>query len=159
MHIRQTRFAASALFIAIMLSTVASTAKQQPNAKAEPFSGAVAEQLMKQVRDGLTNRNVSTVLAAFDPGNTPNYNGFSDQLTAFLNQWDSIRVYYQIVSAAESRCGAAECGTASVQFEMEAEDALGQGPAMHRNAQLQLTFQRGDKGWEIVNLTPRDLFQ
>jgi hypothetical protein len=32
-------------------------------------------------------------------------------------------------------------------------------PAMRRSAQLQLTFQRGDKGWKIVNLTPRDLFR
>ncbi len=170
MHIRYARIAGVALSIAFVLTAAApsharqSPARQSPNNdESTSFTGAVAESLMRQIRDGLVARNSATVLAAFDPDNMPDYNGFADQLRAFLDQWDNVRVYYQIVNTAESpsnsKCGAAGCGMATVQFQMDGENALGQGPAMHREAQLQLTFQRGDKGWKIVNLAPRDLFQ
>jgi hypothetical protein len=159
MHIRRARFAAFVLFVAFALTTTTSVAKQQPADKAEPFSGAVVEQLMHQVRDGLVARNPDKILAAFDPDNTPDYGLFSEQLRAFFEKWDNIRVYYQILQTAETKCDSAACGIATVQLQMEADDVQSQLPAMRRSAQLQLTFQRGDKGWKIVNLTPRDLFR
>jgi hypothetical protein len=159
MHIRYARFAAFVLFIAFTLTTITSAAKQQSSDKAEPFSGAVAEQLMRQVRDGLVASNPDKILGAFDPDNTPSYSDFADQLRAFFDKWENIRVHYQILQTGETKCATAECGESTAQFEMEAEDVQSQLPAMRRGAQLQLTFQRGDKGWKIVNLTPRDLFR
>lgn len=159
MHTRYARFAALALFIAFTLTTITSAAKAQPGDKDEPFSTAVAEQLMRQVGDGLVAHNPDKFLAAFDPDSTPDFSNFAGQLRAFFDKWESIRVHYQILQTAETKCGNAECGVATVQFEMDAEDVQGQLPAMRRGAQLQLNFQRGDKGWKVVDLTPRDIFQ
>jgi hypothetical protein len=159
MHIRHTRFTVFALFIAFALTTIISAAEQQPSNPPEPFSEGVAESLMQQVRDGLVDRNPEKFLAAFDPDNTPDFDVFSGQLQAFFEKWDNIRVFYQINQTAETKCGTAACGMATVQFEMEADDVQSQLPAMRRSAQLQLTFRCGEKGWRIVNLTPRSLFQ
>lgn len=113
---------------------------------------------MRRLRNGLVARNADGVLAAFDPDKMPDYSIFSDQIRTFLDNWENVRVYYQIAEINQTRCGNENCGTAQVQFEIEAEDVQGQLPPMHRSAQLQLSFARGNKGWRIVNLTPREFF-
>ncbi len=158
MHSRYTRIATFGLMTALMLFPEVSGAKDKPADKIEPFSGAVAERLMRQVRDGLVSGNGDAVLAAFDRDNMTGYREFAAQLQEFLRTWENIRVYYQILQSAESECPTA-CGTATVQFEMEADNAQRDRPATRRGTQLELAFQRTGKGWKIVNLAPRDIFQ
>lgn len=158
MHIRYVRVTALILLTASLLVSAVSSAKDKPNDKAEPFSGAVTERLMNQVRDGLKTGNADTVLAAFDRDNTPGYDEFAAQLHAFLGRWENIRIYYQIIQSTEKPCATA-CGVGIVQFQMEGNDVQSLLPAMRRSTQLELTFQRTDKGWRITNITPRDIFQ
>lgn len=155
MHIRHARFAILALLFAFTLMAVA---KDAPSDKAEPFSDAVAERLMSQARNGLIAGNANTMLAAFDRDNMSGYGDFASQLRAFFTTWENVRVHYQILRTAATSCATA-CGTATVQFEMEADNVQSELPGIRRGAQLELTFQRTDKGWRILNLTPRDIFQ
>ncbi len=158
MHIRYKRVAALAMAAGLTLLPMMLTAKDKPPDKTEPFSEAVAERLMRQVRDGLVAGDADAALAAFDRDNMVGYREFAAQLQEFLRTWENVRVYYQIVQSAEKDCATA-CGTATVQFEMEANNVQTQLPATRRGAQIELTFQRTDRGWRIVNLTPRDIFQ
>ncbi len=157
MHIRYTRLAALAMMAVLLLPAVL-RAKEKPVNKEVPFSEAIAEQLMRQVRDGLVAGDADAALAAFDRDNMVGYREFAAQLQEFLRTWENVRVYYQIVQSAEKDCATA-CGTATVQFEMEANNVQTQLPATRRAAQLEVVFQRTEKGWKIVNLTPRDIFQ
>ena len=143
---------------ALVLLAVLLPLRAQPKGQAE-FSDAVAESLLRQFSRGLIAGNADTVLATFDADRTSGYGAFADQLRSFLNKWDNIRVHYQIAQVEKAGCGNETCGNAQVQFEMEAEDVQSQLPPMRRNAQLQLQFKRGDKGWKIVSLSPRELFR
>ncbi len=157
MHMRLVR-AAVCVAIAAFLSAVLCSAQTSSGDKDEPFSTDVAERLMRQVRDGLVAQNPDMLLGAFDRDNMRNYEAFAGQVTAFFATWENIRVLYKITQADPSTC-ATECGTATVQFDMEAENVQSDLPPMRRGAQLRVAFQRGSKGWKIVNLTPRDLFR
>jgi len=144
--------------LALFLTVVIPLSAQKKPEPAE-LSATVAESLMRQINDGLIAGSADSVLAAFASDQMPGYDEFAGELRGFLNRWDNIRVHYQTVQVEKTSCGAGHCGAAQVQFEMEADDVQSMLPPLHRGAQLQLTIERTDQGWKVVNFSPRELFR
>jgi len=143
----------------------AATAARATNARAanaaatsETFTTAVANDLLFQLAEGMESRNARMSLGAFDAGKLPGYNRFSDQMNAWFREYTSFTVYYKLkqVSSEGERDGGR--GVAIVDFEYEATpSAEGRSP-VRRHEQMRFTFERGAKGWKIVEFSPRSLF-
>ena len=122
-------------------------------ATAETFSDAVANDLLLQVAGGMEARNSRQMLGAFDP-KLENYNAFVNQIQAWFRDNGSFRAYYKLRQASvdDGR------GVALVDFEYEVTPREEDTPPVRRHAQMRFTFERGAKGWKIVDFTPRSFF-
>jgi hypothetical protein len=158
MRATYTRVTGFVLLLCLVLPASARARQKPPQNDAE-LSMATIEALMQQLRGGLLARNADTVLAAFEPDQTPAFGQFAGNLRSFISRWDNILVHYQIIQVEKTDCGKGDCGAAQVQFQMEAESAQTFLPPLNRQAQVQLSIERTSKGWKIVNFSPRELFQ
>ena len=143
------------LMMLLMTVTLPARAPQsQPPPAGNDFSDQVATRLLEQLRVGLESGSQDDMLAAFDREKMPNYNAFRDQLREFFNKYQDIRVHYRIAQTW-TRDGR---GIVLTDFEMEAAPTSGGVPPVHRQAQIRFEFERGRKGWKIVDLDPRGFF-
>ncbi len=109
---------------------------------------------MSRLADGLTRRNAKKFLSAFDAAHFSNYPLFADRIAASLNRSDSVRVYYRVSDAAEENGS----GTAAVEFQLERTVRSSGSLPVRKRSVLRFECLRGEKGWRIVNLEPRDFF-
>jgi hypothetical protein len=143
-----------AFCFALMISASFAVQAQEP--ATDDASGA-AEQVMSALSDGLTGHSAGQFLSAFDSDRMRDYATFADQVRTFLDRYDNFRVHYQIVQAELSSKG--EVATVSANLEFEADDINAQAPGLSRNSQVHLTLAQGKRGWKIVDIDPRSLFQ
>jgi len=129
---------------------------QRTNAAAtsETFTDAVADDLLFQLADGMESRNPRLTLGAFDPAKVAGYERFSGQVGAWLRDHSSFRVYYKLrqTSFDSGR------GSALVDFQYEAQPRTEGALPVRRHEQLRFTFERGARGWKIVDVSPRNFF-
>jgi hypothetical protein len=130
------------------------TARRNAAATSETFGTDVADDLLFQLAGGMESRNARKTLAAFDPAKFVDYGRFSDQVNAWFRDHTSFRVYYK-VKQAMSEDGR---GVALVDFQFEATPAMEGTAPVRRHQQMRFTFERGAKGWKIVEFSPRNLF-
>ncbi|MBI2678925.1 MAG: hypothetical protein HYX28_09095 [Candidatus Koribacter versatilis] len=123
-------------------------------ASSETFTAAVANDLLNQFARGMEGRNSRMTLGAFDAAKFPEYERFSAQVSAWFREMSGFRVYYKVKQASMEDAR----GVAMVEFEYEATpSAEGESP-VRRHEQMRFAFERGAKGWKIVELSPRNLF-
>jgi hypothetical protein len=154
-----TKRASSAIIVVVLaafvLPGVAQSSRQQP--KSAPgdtqFSDAVAAKLLEQVRVGLETLDPDAVLAAFDRSKMPDYDGFRDQLRSFFAKYQQIRVHYKITQTWVQN----DRGIVLTEFDMEAAPQESEPPS-HPTGQLRFEMQRGQRGWKIVEISPRGFF-
>ena len=128
--------------------------QSQPPPAANDFSEAVATRLLDKLRTGLESGSLEDMLDAFDREKMPNYNAFRDQLRSFLSKYQEVRVRYHITQTwtEDGR------GIAVVDFELQATPQGGEVQPVHNEAQLRFEMARGQQGWKIVDLSPREFF-
>jgi len=120
----------------------------------EVFSEAVANTVLRDVKDGLEGHSQRLMLSAFDPDKMDGYLAFEDQIEAFFNRNESFRLHYRIVQSTVE--GPRAIVLADVQMEVVPR---GSGtPPARRNEQLRFELERGRKGWKIVDFRPRGFF-
>jgi hypothetical protein len=127
--------------------------KQREDSSA--FSEEVAEHVVHELGEGLTQHNARRMLRAFDSDAMDGYTNFQNQIQAMFQQYDSFRVHFRIASIEATDEG----GTATVDFEMEQIPRSTEERLPVRKAEkLRLQMKAGKKGWKIVELQPRDFF-
>jgi len=118
------------------------------------FTDRIAARLLDQFREGLEARMAKKALDAFDLARMNGGQAFKNQITAFLNQYETIRVHFNLIEISSTGAEAA----ATVDVEME-ENLPGDVSApIHKHAQLRFTAQNGAKGWKFTDVQPRSFF-
>jgi hypothetical protein len=79
---------------------------------------------------------------------------FKDQITAFLDQHESIRVHFNLVET--STTGAES--VAIVDVEMEEDQRSDIAAPGHKHAQLRFVAQNTPAGWRFTDVQPRSFF-
>ncbi len=124
----------------------------------EVFSDAVANAVLNQIRDGLEGHIPRLMESAFDEDKMDGYLQFEDQLEAMFNRYSEFRVHF---SLAQNSVEGSK-GVILVNIEMEqvpnftANNQSAQ--PMRKNAQVRFELERGKKGWQIVDFSPRGFF-
>jgi hypothetical protein len=103
---------------------------------------------------GLESRIVKKTLGAFDLSRMSGGPAFKNQITALLNQYESVRIHFNLV---ETSTTGAE-GTAVVDVEMEENPPGDVSAPVHKRVQLRFVAQSGPKGWKFVDVQPRSFF-
>jgi hypothetical protein len=127
--------------------------KSQAEDASTPFSEAIANNLLNDLRDGLEGHSQRLLLSAFDQDKMEGYLSFEDQIQALFQRYDSFRVHYRITQSTVQ--GAK--GVVLADFEMEEIPPSG-GTPQRRQRQLKFEMERGRKGWKIVDFNPRGFF-
>ena len=117
------------------------------------FSEAVANAVIRRLRDGLEGHSQRVILSIFDPEKMNDYSGFENQIEAFFNHYETFRTHLRMVQATTD----GEKGTVITEVEMEAIPH-GDAPPVRKQNQLRFELERSSKGWKIVELNPRDFF-
>ena len=82
------------------------------------------------------------------------YLNFEQQIMTFFRTYDSFRVHFRISETSTE----ASKGVALIDFEMEELPRAADGQPVRKRDQLRFEMERGDKGWKIVDLQPRNFF-
>ncbi len=122
-------------------------------AKAGEFSESVANRIMGDIGDGLEGHSQRLLLSAFDADKMPGYLAFQDQIQAFFDKYETLRVHIRVMQIDFENAR----GIILSEFEMEGMPRGG-GPALRRTGQLRFEVEQGKKGWKIVALRPRAFF-
>lgn len=139
------------LFPGTMSLTARAQTAQAQNQNA--FSARDASALLNQINDGLVNSSVGKFLAAFDLSRMDNGQLFKQQITSFISHADSIRMYFNLTSAAMN----GNQGTATVDVQMEADIGNG-GEPLHKEATLNFTAGQAGAKWKFIDVQPRSFF-
>ncbi|MDP9268982.1 MAG: hypothetical protein M3P27_11755 [Acidobacteriota bacterium] len=122
------------------------------------FTTAVANDLLFQLAEGMESRNARMSLGAFDAAKLAGYNRFADQMNAWFREYTSFRVYYKLKQTLTEGGTEGGRGVAIVDFEYEATPSADGSSPVRRHEQMRFSFERGAKGWKIVEFSPRNLF-
>jgi len=118
------------------------------------FSDAIAQALLQKVADGLEGYNDRLMLSAFNQNKMEGFVTFQQQVLALLRRTDSFLVHYRITQTSIE----GSKGVAIVEFEMEVHPRATDQQTFRKRNQLRFEMERGDQGWKIVDLRPRDFF-
>jgi hypothetical protein len=118
------------------------------------FTAQTATNLLNQVREGLQGHMQKQMLDAFDLSHMSGGQSFKNQVTAFFDQNDSVRIHFH-VREASMQDGK---GITVVDMEMELEQNNSTAPPVRRKAQLRLVAENGGHGWKFTDVQPRTFF-
>lgn len=142
------------LAVIAMLLMLAANRPESVMAQTDPaddsFNDLAASKLLSQVAEGLQGHLSRKMLDAFDLARMTRGATFKQQVTAFFNQYDSIRVHLKLLEVKDN--------TVIVNAQME-ESTSGNFPApQHKSAQLRFTAEKTPAGWKFVDVQPRAFF-
>jgi hypothetical protein len=123
---------------------------QSSDEPANSFSEAVASKLLGQVTEGLQAHMARKMLGAFDLARMDQGSLFKDQVTAFFNESESIRVHFKLVEVKGN--------TVTVDAQMEVTRRSSIDPPEHKSIQLRFTAEQISAGWKFVDVQPRAFF-
>ncbi len=114
------------------------------------FTENTASKLLSQIAEGLQGHSSRKMLLVFDLTRMNSGPLFKEQITAFFNQYDSIRVHFKLIEVKDN--------TVTVDAEMDATPLSDIHPPQHKSAQLRFTATRVQNGWKFIDLDPRNFF-
>lgn len=114
------------------------------------FNESIASKLLSEVTEGLQAHLPRKMLGVFDLNRMNRGAIFKEQVTAFFNQYDSIRVHFKLVEVKDN--------TVTVNAEMEESAPNAITPPQHKSAQLRFTAEKTPSGWKFVDVQPRSFF-
>jgi opacity protein-like surface antigen len=147
--LRRNLISAVVLAIALAWPALADGAPQP-----EEFSSDVASRLLQQVTQGFITNNQGQVLAAFDAARMKNYTQFRDDIVTLFAKYESFRAAYRLRQSWPQ----GQHGVVIVEFELEGTPLNEGALPFRRSAQVRFEFERGRKGWRIVDVAPRRFF-
>jgi hypothetical protein len=103
--------------------------------------------------DALEGHNRKLMLSAFDGNKMADYAGFEGQIAAFFDHYVSLRVHLRILQTTTE----GEKGIILTDIEMESLPA-GEAVPVRKREEIRIEVERGDRGWRIVEIRPRDFF-
>lgn len=144
--------------IAMLLLISGGVARAQEDGSQEESQQitSAADEVMSTLEDGLTSQNPARFLSAFDADQMQNYQDFAGQIRAFFRIYDNFRIHYQILQAQAT---SEKSATVIANVQLEGDDAHEMGPGVSRSGQLHISIVQGNRGWKIVELTPREFFR
>lgn len=116
----------------------------------DSFNDLAASKLLGQVAEGLQGHLSRKMLDAFDLARMARGATFKEQVTAFFNQYDSIRVHFKLVEVKEN--------TVIVNAQMEESTSGEFITPQRKSAQLRFTAEKTPAGWKFVDVQPRSFF-
>ena len=114
------------------------------------FTESAASKLLNQVAEGLQGHSSRKMLGAFDLSRMNGGAVFREQITAFFNQYDTIRVHFKLVEVKDN--------TATVDAEMDQTPRSAIAPPQHKSMELRFTAEKDGSGWKFVDVRPRGFF-
>lgn len=121
----------------------------------EEFSDRVANNVMKDLKDGLEGHMQRLLISSFDENEMDGYLQLQDQIENFFNKYEAIRIHYRII---QNTVEAPNKAVVLVDMQMEATPAQNHGSSLRRDEQIRFELERGKKGWKIIDFQPRDFF-
>lgn len=138
----------SALFLT--LSFAQAGALSQDQEPANTFTEAAAAKLLGQMAEGLQGHSPKKLLSAFDLARMDGGATFKEQITAFFNQYETIRVHFKLVEVKD--------GTAVVNAELDETPRDAITPPEHKRIRLTFAAGNGPEGWKFIDVQPRAFF-
>jgi hypothetical protein len=118
------------------------------------FTTQTATDLLNQVREGLEGHMQKQMLDAFDLSRMSGGQAFKNQVIAFLDHNDSVRIHFHVREASTQEGK----GITVVDVEMELEQNNSTKPPVRRKAQLRFIAENGGHGWKFTDVQPRTFF-
>jgi hypothetical protein len=118
------------------------------------FTTQTATGLLNLVREGLEGHMQKQMLDAFDLSRMSGGQSFKNQIIAFVDRNDSVRIHFHVreTSVQDGR------GITVVDVEMELEQHNSTSPPLRRKAQLRFVAENGGHGWKFTDVQPRTFF-
>ena len=118
------------------------------------FTTQTATVLLSQVREGLEGHMQKQMLDAFDLSRMSGGQAFKNQVIAFFDHNDVIRIHFHVreTSVQEGK------GITVVDVEMELEQNNSVKPPVRRKAQLRFVAENSGQGWKFTDVQPRTFF-
>jgi hypothetical protein len=125
-----------------------------PSQDTAGFTTQTATGLLNQVREGLQGHMQKQMLDAFDLSRMSGGQSFKNQVAAFFDRNDSVRIHFHVreTSMQDGQ------GITVVDMEMELEHENSTSPPVRRKAQLRLIAENGPHGWKFTDVQPRAFF-
>ena len=127
-----------------------SPATAQSDGNSDTFSETIASKMLSEVTEGLQAHLPRKMLGVFDLNRMNRGAIFKEQVTAFFNQYDSIRVHFKLVEVKDN--------TVTVNAEMEESAPNAITPPQHKSIQLRFNAEKTPSGWKFVDVQPRSFF-
>lgn len=116
----------------------------------DSFNDLAASKLLGQLTEGLQGHLSRKMLDAFDLARMTRGATFKQQVTAFFNQYDSIRVHFKLVEVKDN--------SVIVNAQMDESTSGGFTTPQRKSAQLRFTAEKTPAGWKFVDVQPRSFF-
>jgi hypothetical protein len=147
------------LIIAVILvaprqTALGAAAPERAQPDRQPFSEEVVQDLLSKLYEGIIAQDRAGTLGLFDRERMPGYADFASRIELMLGRYDSFRVGYRLLQTSEGT----GTNAAMVDFTLEAIPADENQLPVRASAQLRFTFSRGEGGWKISDLQPREFF-
>jgi len=146
--LKSTAALIAALFLTVLLVRQAGRAQSEQPATA--FTDADASKLLSQVAEGLQGHSPRKMLSAFDLSRMDGGAQFKEQITAFFNQYDTIRIHLKLVQVKDDE--------ALVDAEMDGTPRNPITPPERKRLQLRFAVAKTLGGWKFVEVQPRSFF-
>src|SRR5262249_21800945 len=134
----------------VLALSVGEVSRAQSQDQANVFTESKASKLLNQVAEGLQGHSAKKMLGAFDLSRMNGGAVFKDQITAFFNQYDTIRVHFKQLQVNDN--------TAIVNAEMDQSPRSAINPPQHKSMELRFTAEKDGNGWKFVDVQPRTFF-
>jgi hypothetical protein len=116
------------------------------------FSQREANDVLRQIRDGLEGHSQRLMLRAFDGDKMDGYLSFEDQLESFFNRYEGFRVNIRVLQ------NSIEGGKGVILASFQMEATPHSGTPTRREGQLRFEVEHTNKGWKVVDVNPRSFF-
>ncbi|HYL16087.1 MAG TPA: hypothetical protein VEV41_23850 [Terriglobales bacterium] len=149
----------TAVLLVIASAGLHSLARQTQQNNDEPSAGPFFTDedgvgLLSNLRQAIENNRQDRLLKMFDAAKVPNYEEFREQVADFFQKYEAFQVRYHLTQTSTE----GDKGVLLADFAIEATPAGGGAPSVRKDVALRLVVAKNDKGWKIVDLSPRELF-
>ena len=118
------------------------------------FAEADAVRVLSEMRQALESNNRGRLLKLFDTRRMPGFAVFRNELTAFLETYDTVRMGYHVTQVTVD----GEFGSVIADVTLEGAPS-NQAANFRKSARVRLVCAWDGKSWKIADFSPRDLFR
>ena len=112
--------------------------------------------LMKEIQFDLEGGSSRSFLGRINQAKFDDYPRFEDGVERLMRE-NTLRVNFRTAFTAPPTTEGAAQSSVDAQMELVKKDSM--APPTRRNSQVTFDFEWTNRGWKIVNITPRSYFQ